>query len=222
MMARARGFSTGADDLPATLPVFPLPRVLLLPGGRLPLNIFEPRYLAMFDDALASNRLIGMIQPSAGQEQVVVPDLYGTGCAGRIVQFSETGDGRYLLTLLGVARFETSSEVESMRGYRRVIPEWAAYKGDLVDDADPGIDRVRLLAVLRGYFTQKGIKADWEVIERTDAGQLVTTLAMSCPFDSSEKQALLVAPSVLERAETMIALMEMATHPTDGTDHARH
>lgn len=219
---RARGFSTGVDDLPATLPVFPLPGVLLLPGGRLPLNIFEPRYLAMLDDALGSNRLIGMIQPSAGHEHAAVPALYETGCAGRIVNFSETEDGRYLITLLGVARFDTTREVDSMRGYRRVIPEWAPFHGDLGGLADPGVDRERLLTVLRGYFTGKGIKADWEAIERLKDAELVTTLAMLCPFDPTEKQALLVAPGPGERAEIMIALMEMAVHPTDGADHARH
>ncbi len=219
---RARGFTTGIDDLPATLPVFPLPGVLLLPGGRLPLNIFEPRYLAMFDDALAGNRLIGMIQPSAGQEQAAVPDLYPTGCAGRIVQFSETEDGRYLTTLLGVARFNSSSEVDSMRGYRRIIADWTPFHGDLERNSDPGIDRDRLLASLKGYFSRKGIKADWEAIEKTDDSHLVTTLAMLCPFDPTEKQALLVAPSPSDRAETMIALMEMAAHPSDGTDNARH
>jgi uncharacterized protein len=222
MKVRARGFSTGVDDLPATLPVFPLPGVLLLPGGRLPLNIFEPRYLAMLDDALASNRLIGMIQPSAGQEQAAAPVLYETGCVGRIVQFAETEDGRYLITLLGVARFDTSSEIDSMRGYRRVIPDWRPFHDDLGGVDDPGIDRERLLAVLRGYFTGKGIKADWEVIERLGDADLVTTLAMLCPFDPTEKQALLVAPGPAERVETMIALMKMAVHPTDGADHARH
>lgn len=219
---RARGFSTRLDDLPATLPVFPLPGVLLLPGGRLPLNIFEPRYLAMFDDALASNRLIGMIQPNSGQERAAVPDLYPTGCAGRIVQFSETEDGRYLITLLGVARFDASSEVESMRGYRRVIPNWDAFHRDLDGEGGAGIDRDRLMASLRGYFERRGIKADWDAIERTDDAQLVTTLAMLCPFDPTEKQALLVAANPVDRAETMIALMRMALHPTDGTDNARH
>jgi Lon protease-like protein len=219
---RARGFSTRRDDLPATLPVFPLPGVLLLPGGRLPLNIFEPRYLAMFDDALASNRLIGMIQPNSGQEQAAVPDLYPTGCAGRIVQFSETEDGRYLVTLLGVARFDASSEVESMRGYRRVIPNWDTFRQDLDGGGNAEIDRDRLTSALRGYFEHRGIKADWDAIERTDDAQLVTTMAMLCPFDPTEKQALLVANDPVDRAETMIALMEMALHPTDGTDNARH
>lgn len=219
---RTRGFSTGLEDLPATMPVFPLPGVLLLPGGRLPLNIFEPRYLAMFDDALASNRLIGMIQPSPGEEQAAVPALYPTGCAGRIVQFSETEDGRYLLTLLGVSRFDTASEIDSMRGYRRVLPDWSPFHGDLDRAEDPGIQRDRLLAVLRAYFTGKGIKADWDAIERTDNAQLVTTLAMMCPFDPTEKQALLVAADAGTRAETMIALMELAVHPTDGNENARH
>jgi uncharacterized protein len=219
---RTRGFSTNLGDLPATLPVFPLPGVLLLPGGRLPLNIFEPRYLAMFDDALASDRLIGMIQPGAGQEQMSVPDFYKTGCAGRIIQFSETEDGRYLITLLGTARFDLAQEVDSMRGYRRVVPSWDSYHDDIGPIGDPAIDRGHLLSALRGYFDRKDIKADWEAIERADDAQLVTTLAMLCPFDAAEKQALLVANTPRLRADTMIALMEMAVHPGDGTDNARH
>ena len=218
------------SDLPATLPVFPLAGVLLLPGGRLPLNIFEPRYLAMLDDALASNRMIGMIQPSAGSKQVPqlareqagVPALYPTGCAGRIVEFSETEDNRYLITLTGVARFDITQEVASMRGYRRMVPDWTAYRGDVESTGEVAIDRYGLLTALRGYFTHKGIKADWDVIERTDDVRLVTMLAMICPFDASEKQALLVAGEIDERAEAMIALMEMAIHPTGGADNARH
>lgn len=188
----------------------------------------------MLDDALASNRMIGMIQPSAGpeqaqeqvpqlaREQAGVPPLYPTGCAGRIVQFSETEDNRYLITLTGVTRFDITQEVASMRGYRRVVPDWTAYRSDIEPTGRAAIDRDRLLAALRGYFTQKGIKADWEVIERTDDVRLVTMLAMICPFDASEKQALLVAREIEERAGTMIALMEMAIHPTGGTDNARH
>ena len=223
---RAPGFTTSFSDLPATLPVFPLAGVLLLPGGRLPLNIFEPRYLAMLDDALASNRMIGMIQPSAGPglvgEQAGAPALYPTGCAGRIVQFSEAEDNRYLITLTGVARFDITQEVASMRGYRRMVPDWTAYRGDVESTGETAVDRDRLLTALRGYFTHKGIKADWDVIERTDDVRLVTMLAMICPFDASEKQALLVAREIDERAEAMIALMEMAIHPTGGTDNARH
>ena len=219
---RGRGFATSFSDLPATLPVFPLPGVLLLPAGRLPLNIFEPRYLAMTDDALAADRLIGMIQPGAGNESAAVPELYRTGCAGRITAFSETEDGRYLITLSGVARFDIGQEIDSMRGYRRVVPDWTPYEGDFTPSDAADVDRERLLHALRGYFTGNGIKADWEAIERMDDTQLVTTLAMICPFDASEKQALLIAAETMERARTMIALLEMAAHPTGGTDDARH
>jgi Lon protease-like protein len=223
---RAPGFTTSFSDLPATLPVFPLAGVLLLPGGQLPLNVFEPRYLAMLDDALASNRMIGMVQPTAEPQQAVdqagVPALYPTGCAGRIVQFAEAEGNRYLITLAGVVRFDIVQEITSMRGYRRMVPDWTAYRGDVEATGEAAIDRDRLLTALRGYFTHNGIKADWDVIQRTDDVRLVTMLAMICPFDASEKQALLVAREIDERAEAMIALMEMAIHPTSGTDNARH
>jgi len=219
---RSRGFVTSLGDLPDTLPVFPLNGVLLLPDGRLPLNIFEPRYLAMTDDALAGDRLIGMIQPSAGQEHAEVPELYPTGCAGRITQFSETEDGRYLITLTGVARFDIGQEIDTTRGYRRVVPDWMPYKEDVSGTADPKIDRDHLLSILKAYFSTNGIKADWEAIERTDDARLVTTLAMICPFDASEKQALLLADAPDERARTMIALMEMAVQPVNGQDDVRH
>lgn len=219
---RARGFTTRFTDLPATLPVFPLSGVLLLPGGKLPLNIFEPRYLAMTDDALAGDRLIGMIQPANGEDGAEVPALYPTGCAGRITQFSETEDGRYLITLTGVARFDINQEIDSMRGYRRVIPDWTPYRDDLGPQEEPRIDRDRLMRALRGYFDLNGIKADWEAIERTSDGQLVTTLSMICPFDPTEKQAILVAGELPDRARTMLTLLEMAVHPAGGTDDARH
>lgn len=219
---RLRGFATSFSDLPATLPVFPLPGVLLLPSGLLPLNIFEPRYLAMTDDALGADRLIGMIQPVAGPENATEPELYQTGCAGRITAFSETEDGRYLITLSGVARFNIRQELDSMRGYRRVVPDWAPYQNDFAPPGEIDIDRDRLLEALRGYFTTRGIKADWDAIKRMDDAKLVTTLAMICPFDPPEKQALLVAAEISERALAMMALLEMAAHPTGGTEDARH
>ena len=207
------GFSTEFHNLPASLPVFPLGGVLLLPYGRLPLNIFEQRYLAMNDDALRSERLIGIIQPTSEVEgQQKFPPLYKTGCAGRITAFSETDDGRYLVTLLGICRFDVEHEVDSTRGYRRVVPNWEPFRSDVVKRDKFDIDKERLLDAIRGYFEKKTIDADWEAINRMNNVQLITTLAMICPFNATEQQALLVAEKIEDRASTMISLLEMASH----------
>ena len=217
------GFSTEFHNLPASLPVFPLGGVLLLPYGRLPLNIFEQRYLAMTDDALRSERLIGIIQPTSEVEgQQKVPSLYKTGCAGRITAFSETDDGRYLVTLLGICRFDVEHEVDSTRGYRRVVPNWEPFRSDVVKRDKFDIDKERLLVALRGYFEKKTIDADWEAINRMNNVQLITTLAMICPFNATEQQALLVAEKIEDRASTMISLLEMASHEGDGIKHVKH
>jgi Lon protease-like protein len=217
------GFSTEFHNLPASLPVFPLGGVLLLPYGRLPLNIFEQRYLAMTDDALRSERLIGIIQPTSEVEgQQKVPPLYKTGCAGRITAFSETDDGRYLVTLLGICRFDVEHEVDSTRGYRRVVPNWEPFRSDVVKRDKFDIDKERLLVALRGYFEKKAIDADWEAINRMNNVQLITTLAMICPFNATEQQALLVAEKIEDRASTMISLLEMASHEGDEIKDVKH
>jgi Lon protease-like protein len=203
--------------------VFPLGGVLLLPYGRLPLNIFEQRYLAMTDDALRSERLIGIIQPTSEVEgQQKVPSLYKTGCAGRITAFSETDDGRYLVTLLGICRFDVEHEVDSTRGYRRVVPNWEPFRSDVVKRDKFDIDKERLLVALRGYFEKKAIDADWEAINRMNNVQLITTLAMICPFNATEQQALLVAEKIEDRASTMISLLEMASHEGDEIKDVKH
>jgi Lon protease-like protein len=197
--------------------------VLLLPYGRLPLNIFEQRYLAMTDDALRSERLIGIIQPTSEVEgQQKVPSLYKTGCAGRITAFSETDDGRYLVTLLGICRFDVEHEVDSTRGYRRVVPNWEPFRSDVVKRDKFDIDKERLLVALRGYFEKKAIDADWEAINRMNNVQLITTLAMICPFNATEQQALLVAEKIEDRASTMISLLEMASHEGDEIKDVKH
>ena len=217
------GFSTEFHNLPASLPVFPLGGVLLLPYGRLPLNIFEQRYLAMTDDALRSERLIGIIQPTSEVEgQQKFPPLYKTGCAGRITAFSETDDGRYLVTLLGICRFDVEHEVDSTRGYRRVVPNWEPFRSDVVKRDKFDIDKERLLVALGGYFEKKAIDADWEAINRMNNVQLITTLAMICPFNATEQQALLVAEKIEDRASTMISLLEMASHEGDGIKDVKH
>ncbi len=219
------------EDLPKTIPVFPLTGVLLLPHGRLPLNVFEPRYLALVEDALAArDRIIGMIQPRApGSEGMthggVVPPaapLYATGCAGRISSFSETGDGRYLITLTGVCRFDIAEELPTTRGYRRVIADYARWPADLEppDRVRGAIDRERLMGPLRAYFAAHSVTTDWDVIAETSDDRLVSTLAMNCPFAPQEKQALLESRTLPELAEAVTTLIEMAA--ADRGQSAKH
>ena len=217
-------FDPEFEDLPDCLRVFPLSGALLLPGGRLPLNIFEPRYLAMVNDALASDRLIGMIQPCEEESGAAIATaesrLYDIGCVGRIVSFSETEDGRYLITLAGVIRFGLSEELPPKDGFRRVRPRYERFRDDL--EVDPrGIDRQRLLQALDDFLDAHGIKGDWDAIEETPDERLVTSLAMLCPLEPSEKQAVLEAMTLPERAETMTAILQMASHsePSEGARH---
>jgi uncharacterized protein len=213
----------GQTALPPVLPIFPLTGVLLLPRGRLPLNIFEPRYLAMTRDALAGERMIGMVQPSDPRVVAENPPVYSTGCAGRITSFSETDDGRFLITLTGISRFRIREELPLLEGYRRVVPEWRAFARDLRGDDEPGFDRDRLLRGLRAYFQHHRIEADWDAITSVPGERLVTSIAMICPFEPSEKQALLEAPDLDERARLLTTLAEMAVlnPPRDGPG-ARH
>jgi Lon protease-like protein len=216
-------FDPTFDQLPEILPIFPLTGVLLLPRGKLPLNVFEPRYLAMTEDALAGNRMIGIIQPSDPLSRASVPPVYPIGCAGRITSFSETDDGRYLITLTGVCRFETVRELPIVRGYRRVDVSWERFAADL-DEAGPALfDRARLVEGLRTYFKIQGISANWDAVESTPDERLVTSLAMICPFEPSEKQALLECGSLSERASMMVAIIEMSVLDKRGGDTmARH
>ena len=211
-------FRPDFDDLPRVVPIFPLPGVLLLPGGRLPLNIFEPRYLAMVRDALSGERTIGMIQPCAEAPDVGAARVYETGCAGRVTAFSETGDGRYLITLTGAIRFDVERELPLIEGYRRVVADYGRFRGDLEEEASE-IDRERFLETLGCYFEANGIEGDWKAIEEAGDAALVTSLAMICPFAAPEKQALLEAMSLPERARTMTAIMEMAVHEPGGATH---
>ncbi len=204
----------GPGDLPETIPVFPLPGALLLPHGRLPLNIFEPRYLNLIADALGQGRTMGMVQPVHAEPDPVsdTAELYRTGCLGRITSFAETDDGRFLITLTGVSRFRIAGELESVRGYRRVSARYDAFAHDLQEDADATADRQRLLDAVRAYFQLQGIDTDWAAIKEAPDGALVTSLAMTCPFEPREKQALLECPGLIERGEFLTTLMEMAVH----------
>jgi Lon protease-like protein len=215
-------FTLGYDDLPATIPIFPLPGALLLPRGRMPLNIFEPRYLNMVADALATpERLIGMIMPREEERAGHPPRLFPIGCAGRITSFSETDDNRFLMTLTGLCRFQVTEEVATTRLYRRAVADFEAFRGDLAPPSPAAIDRDRLMASLKAYFGRHGLNADWDAIRNTPDEKLVTTLAMICPFDTAEKQALLECADTASRAQAMIALIEMAAHAPGG-DGARH
>ena len=220
-------FQPGFEALPRVVPIFPLAGVLLLPGGRLPLNIFEPRYLAMVRDALAGERAIGMIQPCEQATDAGAAKVYETGGLGRITAFSETDDGRYLITLTGLIRFDVARELPLMDGYRRVAADYDRFRGDLEDHAEGGtdgeagtIDRARLLETLGSYFEAQGIESDWDAIEEAGDAALVTSLAMLCPFAAPEKQALLEAMSLPERASAMTAIMEMSVHEPRGTGPA--
>ncbi|MBM3521677.1 MAG: peptidase S16 [Alphaproteobacteria bacterium] len=217
--------ATTPDNLPEIIPIFPLPGVLLLPRGRLPLNIFEPRYVAMIDDALgAPHRVVGMIQPldDGGSTD---PSVYPVGCLGRITSFSESDDGRYryLITLTGVSRFTIVEELEDRRGYRRVRAGYGPWAADR-EAVRPGIlDRPQLLTTLKRYFTVNEISADWDAIGQTPDDRLIITLAMVCPFSPNEKQALLEARDAGERARTLMTLMDMASlRPGEGDERPKH
>ncbi len=216
-------FAPTFEALPDSLPIFPLPGALLLPGGRLPLNIFEPRYLSMVSAALKEARMIGMVQPVGPEADPVSPEaaLYETGCAGRIVSFAETEDGRFLITLSGALRFKLGEELPTEGGYRQVRAGWAPFRADLDAYADKKIDRDRLTGLLGPYFQASGVNADWRVLEGTKDHVLVTSLAMMCPFHAREKQALLEAADLNEVSETMMTLMEMQMNAGD-TPPAEH
>ena len=212
-------FECDFEDLPAELPLFPLNGVLLLPRGRLPLNIFEPRYLNMVEHALGRQRLIGIVQPMVdGQAGLSAPDgtaLYRAGCAGRITSFQETTGGQIQLTLRGVCRFNIVDELPLMNSFRRAHADFAPYKNDYAADDTTPIDRQRLLSDLRAYFEMENIEADWETIKQTPDDRLVTTLAMVCPFEPNEKQALLESADLAHRCKMIIGLIEAALRRDD-------
>ncbi len=200
------------DQLPEEFPVFPLTGALLLPGGRLPLNIFEPRYLAMVEDALAAGRYFGMVQPDKRLARGDTgPGLYRVGCLGRISSFSETEDGRFLITLTGLIRYTIVEEIEPERGYRRVRAALGGFAADLVEQKPEHLpfERRALLDALRRYFANAGVEANWDAIAAMPDVALVVSLCMACPFDPEEKQALLEARDDTERAKALLALLEI-------------
>ncbi len=210
---------TRDGDLPDTIPVFPLPGALLLPRARLPLHIFEPRYLAMLDDTLKTDhRLIGMIQPREvpGSEE---KRLHSIGCAGRLTAFSETEDGRYMVTLSGVSRFRVREEVPGFTPYRRCSVDWSAFPRDRgAVEHDPGFDRDAFLAALKRYFEDRNLSTDWDSLKEAEDELLINSLSMLCPFEPEDKQALLEAPSLSTRRETLVTLIEFALRGGMGED----
>ncbi len=210
-------FRKTAADLPQVIPVFPLSGVLLLPRAQLPLNIFEPRYLNMVDDAMAAERMIGMVQalPHGDPER---PSLAAVGCLGRITSFAETSDGRYLITLTGLCRFGLGEELPNRMPYRQVRARYGPYEPDLVgpDAEDEGFDRLRLLAALKNYLASHALEVDWEAAKTAPGEALINSLSMALPFMPAERQALLEAADLPGRREALIALMEIdAANPSD-------
>ncbi|HRE19665.1 MAG TPA: LON peptidase substrate-binding domain-containing protein [Rhabdaerophilum sp.] len=208
------------SDLPGTLALFPLPGALLLPRGQMPLNIFEPRYMAMVDAALAGSRLIGMIQPDpAHSKDIALPPLYSVGCAGRITQLAETGDGRYLIQLTGVARFRLVEEIPAATLFRQARVDFGPFAGDLeARSGEEQVNREAVLAALRAFSEAHAIEIDWKSIDEAANEALVNALSMMAPFGVAEKQALLAAADLKARADMLVALteMELAREGGDG------
>jgi Lon protease-like protein len=211
----------GPIEMPGVIPIFPLPGALLLPRGQMPLNIFEPRYLAMVDDALRDgHRLIGMIQPDVAHPgSTDKPSLYKIGCVGRITQLAESGDGRYLIELTGVARFRVEEELKVATPYRQCRVTYAPFADDFVArKGENAVDRAALLVALTDFLKANDLKADWEGIERAPNEALVNALSMMSPYGTAEKQALLEAPDLKTRDEVLIAIteIELAKKNTEG------
>ena len=209
------------EHLPESLPVFPLAGALLLPSGKLPLNIFEPRYLSMVRDALKTNWLIGMIQPKRNGAKEG-DHLYEVGCAGKVVSLAETEDNRFLITLSGIIRFKTKQELPPQNGYRKFQIGWKPFQADLQPASQGAIDRENFEKVLRQYLESKNIPAKWEEITNTPSSSLVTSLAMQCPFTVEEKQALLEAQSLIELTNLMTSLLTMAADSNATSSTSRH
>lgn len=203
-------------DLPQTIPLFPLEGAILLPRGVLALNVFEPRYLNMVDDALGGDRVIGMIQPARRGAGDPVLDLADVGALGRITAFSETDDGRYMITLTGVARFTLEREIEAGAPYRQALVSYDAFAGDFTPSPGPGIDRAALIAALKTYAGLHGFQVDWESVEQAPTETIVNVAAQICPFDAAAKQALLESVTLEDRAQALVALLEWDVASDDG------
>lgn len=202
-------------DLPGVIPIFPLPGALMLPRARLPLHIFEPRYLAMIEDCMKTpERLIGMIQPYDAPGEA--GKLHAIGCAGRLSAFSETDDGRYMITLGGVSRYRVVREIEGFTPYRRCEVTWTGFERDRgPTETDAGLDREKFMSLLGRFFRSRGLSTDWESIREAEDELLINSLSMLVPFEPEDKQALLEAPTLVTRRETLVTLLEFALRAGD-------
>jgi hypothetical protein len=207
------------EHLPDTLPIFPLPGAIVMPGSELPLNIFEPRYLNMISDVLATHRMIGMIQPDTNAADG--SGLYRTGCAGRITQYRETADGRIELVLTGVCRFDISEELPTTRGYRMVLPQWARFSGDYSNgERLLATEHRRLLQTLKGYFHFRELDIDWMILERLSTMSLLNSMTMALPLGEEDKQVLLETVLPAERLDRFLAILDSEiTSPGKATRH---
>ncbi len=220
-MTRSPFFPSFAD-LPREIPVFPLPGAVVMPGVQLPLNIFEPRYLRMVADALASDHLIGMVQPTSETALEEVPQIHRIGCVGRITSYSETSDGRIVLVLTGVCRFQAAEELAGRNGYRRVVADWERFAADCHDEKDTMADREGFLVSLKAYCTLRGVEVPWDDVGKMADGDLINLLCAHLPLSPEDKQALIETIPTGERAALMRGLMDMASAASmDVTEH-RH
>ena len=215
-------FTPSFEDLPASLPIFPLPGALLLPRQSLPLNVFEPRYLDMVSDAMGAGRNIGMIQPRSETEGREPPPVYPVGCAGRITTFNESGDGRFLIKLMGVCRFTVAEELRELHGYRRVRPDWSRFASDLDPAPEVELDLEGFEKTALDYFAARRLEVKWEVIRRLPGATLVDFLAVNLPLAVEDKQALLECAAGAPRAELLHGLLAMAAAQPGGAGGTRH
>ena len=193
-------------QLPETLPIFPLPGAIVMPGGELPLNIFEPRYLSMVSDALGTHHMIGMIQPDPNARDANV--LCRTGCAGRITQYRETSDGRIEMVLSGVCRYDLGEELPTTRGYRLIVPDWSRFSDDYTNHEDQlRAEHDHLIRVLKHYFDDKGLQADWSMLERLSTEGLMNSLSMALPISEQDKQELLETVEPAQRLHSFTSLL---------------
>ncbi len=210
-------------ELPASLPLFCVSSIILLPRTNLPLNIFEPNYLDMVSYALSKARLIGIVQPKESKEKQAKPALFTIGCAGKIISFAETEDGRFLINLRGVSRFKIIKENLSHSSFRCGEIDWQPFNKDKTEPKKTEFERPRLMSLIKHYFDLYAIGTDWDILKNSSDEELISSLCLTCPFEPSEKQALLEAPTFLERVETLMALLEMAClRQNDGERARRH
>jgi Lon protease-like protein len=210
------------SDLPAELPIFPLSGAVVMPGVQLPLNIFEPRYLNMVKDVLATDHLIGMIQPRSDTGFAQTPEIHRVGCAGRITSYSETNDGRIVLVLTGICRFGVRGELDAPRGYRRVTPAWERFAADFHDEEAKLADRETFLTSLKDYANMRGVEIPWDDVEKMGDAELINLLCAHLPLEPEDKQALIETLDLRDRAALMRGLMDMSSVSSVQTAEHRH